>query len=228
MAVAPTGCSEAPDPPTPPGPPALLPQQPPGALHSLLTHLSQPATIPPAAYSGQGRSEDASNLPLHQRVVQQAQSHHCALQWLIKICADLALGSSLLLPISSQVPLTSVAINPVQAGEVGQWVLLGRLLNILDEYAHILKFTLEDVVPGHKHRRAPQMICNILLNLTAVAEAAGKAQRWDPMTSLQGCMGTEHVTCSTIAVMFATVTAFVLGYQLQLCTVVAVVMNSAV
>lgn len=191
MAVAPTGYGKAPDLPYPLAHSALLPQQLPGALHSLLTHLSQPATAPPSADSGQGRSEHApitSNLPLHQHVLQRVQSKHFALQWLIKICADLALGSSLLLPASSQAAPTSADFNPVRAGEVGQWVLLGQLLKILDDYAHMLEFSLEDVVPGHKHRRAPEMVHNILLYLTAVAEAAGKAQRWVQMTS---CMGME-------------------------------------
>ena len=195
MAVAPTGYSKAPDPPPPPGPPALLPQQLPGALHSLLTHLSQPATVPPSADSGQGHSEHASitsNLPLHQRILQQVQSQHFALQWLIKICAHLALGSSLLLPASSQAPPTSIVNNPVQAEQVGQWVLLGQVLNILDDYARMLTFSLEDVVPGHKHSRAPETVHNILLYLTAVAEAAGKTQRWVSVTSLRGCMGREQ------------------------------------
>ena len=195
MAVAPTGYSKAPDSLPPPGAPALLPQQPPGALHSLLTHLSQPTTTPPSADPVKGHSEYTSNLPLHQRVVQQAQLQHCVLQWLIKICADLALGSSLLLPTSSQTPPTSSDIDPIQAGEVGQWVLLGQLLNILDDYAHMLEFSLEDVGPGHKDRRAPQRVHSTLLNLTAVAEAAGKAQRWASMTSLHGCTGIERTAC---------------------------------
>lgn len=195
MAFAPTGYSEAPDPPPPPILAPLLPQRLPGALHSLLTHLSQPATVPPSADPGKGHSEHASitsNLPLHQRILQQVQSQHFALQWLIKICADLALGSSLLLPATSQAPPTSTVNNPVQAVEVGRWVLLGQVLHILDHYTRMLKFSLEDVVPGHKHRRAPEMVHHILLYLTAVAEAAGKTQRWVSVTSLRGCMGREQ------------------------------------
>ena len=184
MAVAPNGYSKAPDPPPPPAPSTLFPQQLPGALHSLLAHLSQPVTVPPSAGSGQGNSDNApitSNLPLHQRVLQQVQSQHFALQWLIKICADLVLGSSLLLPASSQALPTSADFNPVRAGEVGRWVVLGQLLNILDDYAHMLEFSPGDVVPSPKNRRAPEMVHNILLYLTAVAEAAGKAQRWASM-----------------------------------------------
>ena len=70
-------------------------------------------------------------------------------------------------------------------------MLLGQLLNILDDYAHRLEFSVEDVVPGHKHRRAPKMVQNILLHLTAIAEAAGKAQRW-VLLLLHGCMRVEQ------------------------------------
>ena len=171
MAVAPTGSSEA----SQAADSASPPQQPPGLLHSLLTHLSQPATTPPSAKPGQSPSEPAPitfNLSLRQRVLQQVQSQHFALQRLIKICAELVLG-----PAGNQATPTLAAADPVPAEEVGHWVLLGQLLNILDDYTHMLEFSLEVVVPGHKRRRAPNMVQNTLLYLTAVAEATGKAQR---------------------------------------------------
>lgn len=178
MAVAPIGCSEASkaaDSASPQATTALLPQQPLGPLHSLLTHLSQPATTPPSANPKQSPSEPASvtsNLSLRQRVLQQVQSQHFALQRLIKICAELALG-----PAGNQATPTLAATDPSSAEEVGQWVFLGQLLNILDDYAHMLESGLGDKVPGHQHRRAPEMVQNTLLYLTAVAEATGKAQR---------------------------------------------------
>lgn len=177
MAVAPTGANEASKAAdsAPQASTALLPQQPPGALHSLLTHLSQPATTPPSANPEQshlGPAPLTSNLSLRQHVLQQVQSQHLALQRLIKVCADLALG-----PSDNQATPTVAATDHTPAEEVGQWVLLGELLNILDEYAHMLEFSQEDTAPGHKHRRAPEMVQNNLLYLTAVAEATGKAQR---------------------------------------------------
>lgn len=187
-AVAPSGYNivpHAPDSAPPSAPLSLPPQSPPGALHSLLAHLSQPASI--SARPQQRRPESAPNasrLPLRHRLLQQVQSQHFALQWLIKICTDLALGSSVPLPASSQALST-------QVGEVEPWVLLGQLLNILDDYAHRLEFSVEDVVPGHKHRRAPKMVQNILLHLTAIAEAAGKGQRW-VLLLLHGCMRVEQ------------------------------------
>lgn len=116
----------------------------------------------------------SDDLSLHQRLLQQVQSKHCALQRMIRICADVALGSSLLLPASNQAPLISADTDSTQEGEVGQWVLLGQLLTVLDDFTNMLKFSLEDFVAGHKHRR----VQDSLLYLTAVAEAAGKAQRW--------------------------------------------------
>ena len=176
-AVAPSGSNQvakAPDPVPPLAPPSVAPQQPPAALHSLLAHLSQPA---PTAHPQQSESATivSSNLPLHQRFLQQVQSKHDALRRLIKICADIALGSSRLLPASNQGPQTSADTNPTQAGEVGQWVLLGQLLTVLDDFAHMAKFSLEDTVQDS------------LLYLSAVAEAAGKAQRWASM-QLSPCL----------------------------------------
>lgn len=180
MAVAPSRCSEvskAADSATPQASTALLPQQPPGPLHNLLTHLSQPTTTPPSAGpdpSPSGPAPVTSNLSLRQHVLQQVQSQHFALQRLIKICAELALG-----PAGNQATPTVrlAATDPIPAEGVGQWVLLGQLLNILDDYTHMLAFSLEDMVPGHRHRRAPRMVQSTLLYLTAVAEATGKAQR---------------------------------------------------
>jgi len=105
--------------------------------------------------------------------LQDAQSQH-ALHWLIKICADIALGVSKLLPPSSE-ELSSRS-NLVNAPE-GRWVLLGSLLGVLDGYIHSLTFTIGDVVPDRGFRRAPKMVKDILLNLTAVADAVGQAQR---------------------------------------------------
>lgn len=179
MAVAPGSSSKvpkAPDPVLPSGPPSAPPHQPLGALHSLLTHLSQaaPTTHPLQPQSAPIMSND---LPLRHCLLQQVQSKHGALQRLIKICADLALGSSLLLPASNHPPATSADTGPTQAGQVGQWVLLGQLLTVLDDFAHMVKLSLEDTAPGHKHRR----VQDTLLYLSAVAEAAGKAQRWVSM-----------------------------------------------
>lgn len=114
------------------------------------------------------------NLSLHQQVLQDAQSQHHALHWLIKICADIALGASkLLAPSSEEPPSPSDLINAPE----GRWVLLGSLLGILDGYIHSLTFTIGDVVPEHGLKRAPKMVKDILLNLTAVADAVGQAQR---------------------------------------------------
>ncbi len=114
------------------------------------------------------------NLGLHQQVLQDAQSQHHALHWLIKICADIALGvSTLLSPSGEEAPSPSNLINAPE----GRWVLLGNLLGILDGYIHSLTFTIGDVVPNHGLKTAPKMVKDILLNLTAVADAVGQAQR---------------------------------------------------
>ena len=114
------------------------------------------------------------NLSLHQQVLQDAQSQHHVLHWLIKICADIALGVSKLLPPSSEE--SSSRSDLINAPE-DRWVLLGNLLGILDGYIHSLTFTIGDVVPGCGLKRAPKMVQDILLNLTAVADAVGQAQR---------------------------------------------------
>ena len=114
------------------------------------------------------------NLSLHQQVLQDAQSQHHALHWLIKICADIALGVSKLLPPTSAEP--SSDSNLIHAPE-DRWVLLGTLLGILDGYIHSHTFNITDVVPGRDLERAPKMVKDILLNLTAVADAVGQAQR---------------------------------------------------
>jgi hypothetical protein len=114
------------------------------------------------------------NLSLHQQVLQDAQSQHHALHWLIKICADIALGVSKLLSPSGEE--ASSPSNLINAPE-GRWVLLGNLLGILDGYTHSLTFTIGDVVPDRDLKRAPKMVKDILLNLTAVADAVGQAQR---------------------------------------------------
>ncbi len=114
------------------------------------------------------------NLNLNQQVLQDAQSQHHALHWLVKICADIALGVSKLLPSSSEEPPSpSDLINAPE----GRWVLLGNLLGILDGYIHSLTFTIGDVVPDCGLKRAPKMVKDILLHLTAVADAVGQAQR---------------------------------------------------
>lgn len=149
-------------------------------LHFLLSHLSQlpsnPAQTPPQQTHPESTPTNP-DFPLHQQILQKAQVQHHALHWLIKICADLALGSFQLPWVSSQASGTPMDANPAQTQEVGQWVLMWRLLRFLDGYAQDLKFSVEDVVPGHKPKRASMMERNILLHLTAVADATGRAQR---------------------------------------------------
>ncbi len=153
------------------------PTAPDGDLHGLLAKLLQPK---PNIASGQMHHSQSSFTPsmqilsLHQQVLQDAQSQHHALHWLIKICADIALGVSKLLPPNSEEP--SSRSNLISAPE-GRWVWLGSLLGILDGYIHGLTFTIGDVVPDRVLKRAPKMVKDILLNLTAVADAVGQAQR---------------------------------------------------
>lgn len=148
-----------------------------GDLHGLLAKLLQPK---PNIASGQIHHSQSSftssmqNSNLNQQVLQDAQSQHHALHWLVKICADIALGVSKLLPSSSEEPPSpSDLINAPE----GRWVLLGNLLGILDGYIHSLTFTIGDVVPDCGLKRAPKMVKDILLHLTAVADAVGQAQR---------------------------------------------------
>ncbi len=152
--------------------------RPDASLHVLLTGLLQPRPVTRPSQDQQAELIPTPTTPsLHQQVLQQSQAQHHALHWLIKICADVALGTSLLLPENSQASSSSDAdVNSKIL--VDRWVLLGRLLGFLDGYTHMLTFTLDEVVPGHKQRRAPKMVKDILLHLTAVADVVGQAQRW--------------------------------------------------
>ena len=164
---------------------AAVPPHPDGvaSLHGLLAQLLQATPITASVQEQQTQSlsaptptPTAPNLSLHQ-VLQGAQTQHRALHWLLKICADVALGVSKLLPDSSH--QTPSADNATGAAPVGQWVLLGALLGILDGYTQQLIFSTEDVVPSRRHRLwlLPKMVKDVLLNFTAVADAVGPAQR---------------------------------------------------
>ena len=149
-------------------------------LHSLLTHLSQLPLSTSATHPQEIQADSpptSSDLPLHQQLLQQAQLQHHALKRLIKICAGVALGSSLLLPASAEAAAISADNDASQAEGVEQWVLLGQLLAITDGYAHILHLDMEDLVPIHKQRRTPALVHKVLLHLTAVADATGPSQR---------------------------------------------------
>ena len=176
-----THMHKAPDPPQQPAllPPAMQPAS--RALHPLLSHIPQPSSSKLGSEPHQaqaGWTTTSSSLPLHQEVLQQSQSQHHTFHRLIKICADLALGSSALLPASNQQPDVSAAAAPTWAGEVDRWVLLGRLLEITNGFVHVLNLSREAVVPDQKRRQVPQIIQDILLHMTAIADATGQAQRW--------------------------------------------------
>ena len=161
----------------PPIPP--LGQQTSRPLNSLLTHLSQLPLSTSATHPQDTQTNPAPTPkpPLHQQLLQQAQLQHQALKRLIKISADIALGSSWLLPASGQALAEPADKDPPEADGVEQWVLLGRLLAISDGYAHMLHVYKEDFLPDHKRRRTPAVAHKVLLHLTAVADATGQAQR---------------------------------------------------
>ena len=146
----------------------------------MLAYLAQPP--PDVALSqeaGQSDSEFTSTFLTQtqnvQEVLQQAQAQHHALHWLIKICADIALGTSLLLPLST---CPSSFVEDVSStSEVDRWVLLGCLMSDLDAFAHRLSFVDAEVIPDRKQKGTPKMVTNILLNLVAIADATGQAQK---------------------------------------------------
>ena len=80
-------------------------------------------------------------MSLHQQVLQGAQTQHRALRWLLKICANLALVVSKLLPHSSQ--QAPSADDAAQAAPVSRGVLLGTLLGTLDGCTQQLIFSVE-------------------------------------------------------------------------------------
>ena len=162
---------------------AVVPHPDGGAtLHGLLAQLLQATPTTASVQEQQTQSlsaltPTAPNLSLHQQVLQGAQTQHRALHWLLKICAELALGVSKLLPGSSQLAPSADDANGAAPG--GRWVLLGALLGVLDGYTQQLIFSIEDVVPSRHHRLwlLPKMVKNVLLNFTTVADAVGPAQR---------------------------------------------------
>ena len=155
----------------------MLISQPDKDVHSLLVGLLRPASSPTSEQqldspTGSLTSMKHAELSLHQQVLQQAQDQHHAVQWLIQICADTALGDTVVREAPLQ-PASSCADS--SNATVGGWVLLGELLGILDDYTHSLSFRYEDIQPGAGQHGSPDMV---LLNLTIVAEAVGQAQRW--------------------------------------------------